>query len=669
MVNYYEATVPSTLYPTIDSAIVAILSSGLQNYDVGFITVNGGDYPGTGTYYVPSGTILITTTQPTTVGTMRVKTSGTVQLNNLAIDGLSVSGGGFLSLVGVSGNTISVSGCGGFNMQSGSIGTSMSVINVESTICNNQYAYGDTQLLFKNVVSLNIYSGNYSNGLTEPKITFQLCSGVYVGQMMAANASGDMLLFQGCPSVELDHITLASNVSGYAMAKFEALGGIDCSGNINYSILVGNIGSGMGPLARTDTNQIILSSGSCLYNFVNNQTYTGIVGSYFNKDPLFVNTASGDLRPDVNSPCASAAEALDFVENFGDVILEPVVLNKEAIKFNIYNQKVRAITPSGMYFIGSGLAIFFQANEGLDNDMDIIINKQYKIHASGNTFQSYSNQVQVSGYAKDYKLIPYMDYTLNETLYYVQPFTILSFDDVLNRTGGRLQSIEVSGKFKFHGFTRDRYTTMAGDPLYWVGEEYNSYLYGYSLLSNSRVITYPLFTGSGVSSVTLPDVQYLSRTNGYANIFSNKIYVDDHYEARNMPFQSVDGLFKFKSFEKDTTLKIAALGTIGDYLTVMGREEHRDDNNPVSIKHNLYFYNKFEQDPYVKPTVIFSGLAALDNVNMGDMTFNDTGDVLVSVSGAVNQYKFFYDYALLTRSPGVMKSTLLFREKYNGVNL
>jgi len=44
-----------------------------------------------------------------------------------------------------------------------------------------------------------------------------------------------------------------------------------------------------------------------------------------------------------------------------------------------------------------------------------------------------------------------------------------------------LQDIEVSRKFKYNGFTRDRFQDSDGTPLYWVGEEYNNcFLIGFS---------------------------------------------------------------------------------------------------------------------------------------------------------------------------------------------
>ena len=668
MVNYYTALVPSTTYPTINSALSGILSSGLQTFDKGFINVNGGVYSGSGSYIIPSGTIYITATSGTIVDTMSFRSSGILNIEGLNISSLSVSGYGQLSLTNVSGTNISISGCSVVNVTSGFINNSLSVINTKGVIYNNINVVGSGQLSFNNVTNVSIYSGLYSNN-TRQKMTFQLCSGIYIDRAEAANVSGNLLLFKGCPNITLNHLTFASNVSGFAMAQFEALSGVNCSGNILYSILVGNIGSGMGPLSRSNTSQNIISTTSCLYNFVPNQSYTGVSGTYFNKDPLFVNASAGDLRPDVNSPCASTADYLDFLDGFDDIVIDTQTLNKESIKFYLLNQGIKAVTPSGIYVIGDGLAVYLQADSSLDNDMDIVINKQYKVQSSGVTFQSFSNGINISGYMGDYKLIPYIDFKTNETKYYVQPFSILSFQDVLEKVGGTFQAVEVSGKFRYNGFTRDRFSNVDGIPLYWVGEDYNNYLYGYSSLSNTKIVTYPLFLASGSLSVTLPDVDYLSRVNGYGNILSNKVYVNDHYETRNIPLQNIDYLFPFKTYEKDTSSKIAALGTMGDYLTVLAREEHRDNTEAVAIKHYLHLYNKFERDPFFSSTVTFSGGRGLENVNVGDITFNDVGDLLVSVSGLINQYKFFYDYALVTRSPGILKSTLLFREQYNGVNI
>jgi hypothetical protein len=485
---------------------------------------------------------------------------------------------------------------------------------------------------------------------------------------MGGNISGNILNFKGCPDLKVNHVTLASNVSGYTMAKFEAVGSINCSGDIDYSILVGNGGSGQGPL-MVFVNQAITTSGSCLHNFIDNQSYVNISGYYFNRDPLFVNASGGDFRLDVNSPCASAAESISFVDLFGEVEVEQTTLSEKSIQFMILNQGVKAIQPSGIYVVKNGAAVFFDADPNLDNDMDVTLNKQYMIHSSGQVFQSFGSGVNVTGYEADYKLIPYIDYTDNQEKYYVQPFSILSFDELVNSVSGSLQDVAISGVYQFHGFTRDRFQMTDGLPLYWVGEKYNSYLYGYSMLENIKAVTYPIFLDNRLQSVQLLDLQFLYKSEGQSTVTVDKIFVDDHYETRNINIDNGNGIFKFRSFEPIKGLSIAALGTLSDWLVVLAREEVKSDNQDVNINHHLHFYNKYEQDSFVVPVTSISGVPLLQDVNVGDITFNDIGNLLVSVSGVINTYKILYDYALLSRTPGALKSTLLFREDYQGVQI
>ncbi|HLD91544.1 MAG TPA: hypothetical protein VI911_11150 [Patescibacteria group bacterium] len=674
MANIYILNVP-TDYDSISGAIGAIINSGLTDYDRGIINIEtSGSYiaSGVGCYQIPSGTLEIGSTENNVhLDSMYFLNSGNIQVSNVRIDLLSISGYGQLQLFDVSGSTISASGLSSVNITSGVIGTLLDVTDSDSLILNDVYSSGNCKYNITRVSSVNISSGDYSNyDDTGFKLTLDVCSGIYINKIKGANISGNLLLFSGCPDITMNHASLASNISGYTMTAFVSGGGLACSGLIEYSIIVGNAGSGMGPFDIYDA-QFITVSGCCIYNFIDDETYTGLSGFYFNKDPLFVNASGGDLRPDINSPCVSNADSIEIVEALSGVTVETVQLNKEAIKFYLRDQDIKAVIPSGIYVVGSGLAVFFKADPSLDNNMDILIHKQYKVLGSGITFQSFQNTAGIIGFDSDYKLIPYIDYASNAVMYYVQPFTMLSFSDMVNSASATLQDIEVSGKFKYNGFTRDRFQDSDGTPLYWVGEEYNNYLYGYSILSNEKVMTYPLFNSSGVSpSVTLSDLNYLSRTSTQANIWSDKVYVDDHYESRNISIDNQDGIFKFKSFEKDTSLGLEAIGTLGDWLVVSARQQYKDDSDVVSTKHNLYFYNKYEINPFEEPIKVFSGVIGLDDVTIGDLTFNDVGNLLISVSGYINFYKLFYDYALLTRLPnGTIKSTLLFREDYTGVKL
>lgn len=665
--TYYSRFVPED-QPSVAAAIADLLSNGFTTTDQADIIVASGSYLDVSGFTL-LGDLNIAATIGSTLGGLNIITSGSLNITNFNVPTLGVSGEGTVGLIGVSGGSITISGSASVVISSGILGTVLNAIDCESFSAYNQFASGNAKLILHKIKNVNIISGNCSNFAdTGFKYTFSLCSGVYVGNMMGANISGGLLDFKGCPDLKINHVTLASNVSGYTIAKFEPSGSINCSGTIDYSILVGNAGSGQGPIVVLGS-QKITSSGCCLYNFVDNQSYTGVSGYYFNRDPLFVNASGGDLRPDVNSPCASAADSIDFIDLFGDVNVEQTTLSEKSIKFMLLNQGIKAVQPSGIYVVKGGSAVFFKSDPTLDNDMDVLLNKQYQVHASGQTFQSYTNGGVVTGFESDYKLIPYVDYESNEEKYVVHPFTILSFDDLINSVNGFLQDVAVSGLYQFNGFTRDRFQRMDGLPLYWVGEKYNGYLYGYDMLANAKADTYPLFLDTNFQSVQLTDINFLYRNEGQATVTTDKIFVDDHYEQRNISIDNANGIFKFRSFEKQPGMSVAALGTLSDWLVVLGREDVKDQNEDLHIRHHLYFYNKYDRDPFVTPVAAISGVAGLYDVNVGDITFNDLGNLLVSVSGSINVYKLLYDYALLTRTNGLLKSSLLFREDYEGVQI
>lgn len=665
--TYYSRLVPEDK-PSVVAAIADLLSAGFTASDYADILVASGSYLDVSGFTL-LGNLNIKATNVSTLGGLNIITSGSLNISNFNVSSIGVSGEGTVGFIGVSGGSITISGSASVVISSGLLGTSLTAIDCESFSAYNQFTSGNAKLTLHKIKNVNIVSGNCSNFAdTGFKYTFSLCSGVYIGNIMGANISGGLLDFKGCPDLKVNHVTLASNVSGYTIAKFEPSGTINCSGTIDYSILVGNAGSGQGPLVVLGS-QKITSSGCCLYNFVDNQSYTGVSGFYFNRDPLFVNASGGDLRPDINSPCASAADSIDFIDLFGNVNVEQTTLSEKSIKFMILNQGVKAIQPSGIYVVRGGSAVFFKSDSNLNNDMDVLINKQYQVHSSGQTFQSFANGGIVTGFESDYKLIPYIDYESNQEKYIVNPFTILSFDDLVNSVSGFLQDVTVSGLYQFSGFTRDRFQRMDGLPLYWVGEKYNSYLYGYDMMANVKADTYPLFLDTSFQSVQLNDLTFLYKNEGQATVTTDKIFVDDHYEQRNISIDNANGIFKFRSFEKQPGMSVAAIGTLSDWLVVLGREDVKDKNEDLHIKHHLYFYNKYERDQFVTPVATVSGVVGLDDVNVGDITFNDIGNLLVSVSGSINVYKLLYDYALLTRTAGSLKSSLLFREDYEGVQI
>ena len=666
MANAYNITIPTQI-STVSGAITSILASGFSQSDTAVLNIISGNYTGTSIFDLNSGYLTIQSASLSNIDSYTFVNNGELVLKNISYNNMIVNGSGFISLYSVSGYNTNVSGCQSLYTNTNVVGNTLSVINSNSTYLNYLYASGNDTLSFLNNISVSMVSGSFYNyNGVGYQTTFTLCSGIFINNNMAANVSGNMLLFQGCPNVSFYYDTFASNVSGYAIAKFATYSSIPCSGIINYSIMVGNAGSGQGPLI-INNGQLISSNTSCLYNFTT-QTYTGISGSYFNADPLFINASGGDLRPSVVSPCACAGGPIAFLEEFDNTNITVNTPTQKSISFTLPNSTIWAIPPSNVFTVGNGLAMLYQADPNIDNDMDVTVNTQYIVNGSGMTEQSYRNN-NTSNYIYDYRLIPYNDPVNNTVLYYVEPFTIFDYSDVINSlVSTTFQDISVSGIYKYHGFSRDTFQTLGGTGIYWVGEVYNRYLYGFSIFGNTKILTYPLFPMSGGLSIQLQDLQIISQTAGQTSVRSNNVWVNDHYESRNIDIAQATTTLPFQSYEFDPSLSISALAVMSDYVYVLAKNIN-PVNTLIGWEHDLYLYNKYDTELFLSPTNIFSGIAGLNTINVGDMTFNDLGNLVVGYSGYVNYYQFFYDYALATRSTGTIKTTLLLREKYNGVNL
>ena len=665
MSNYYSYIVP-TDFPTVSGAIADVIASGMWDGCVADIFVLSGSYPGVSSFSISGGIINVIAEEKSYIEEIYFLSSGTISFSNFNIDVFGTSGYGINNLVSCSGGNIISSGSASLNFISSTIGSSVNVVNTHTFVNQDVSGFLDSNIYLNNIEDVKLQSGNYNGSA----FVFNLCSGIFIDGIYAANISGTVFAFSGCPDFTINHVTLSSDVSGYAIATFKESDSVNCSGNIDYSIIIGNAGSGQGPFI-IDADQYVNTNLSCLYNFVANESLTDISGVYFNRDPLLVNPTSGDLRPDVNSPCASTADKIEFLNPLGDVEIIKTPANYESVKFYDYYMNIKATQPSGIYIVGSGDAIFFKADTSLINDMRVIINKQYTINNSGIVFQSFSNEGSSPGFSEDYKFIPKLDVTNNQTNYWVQPFSILDFTDILNSIDGTLQDVYVSGVYKYIGFTRDVFQNVDGTPLYWVGEYYNNFLYGYSSLTNERISTYPLLNTSGVyhADLSKSNLNYVSRTKTSNTIRTSKVYIDDHYEERLIQVPTSDGMFQLQTFEPEPRTKISSLAVLNDDLLVLTRRDTTSDNGSLDIDYNLYFYNKYKKDLYQQPDRIHSMLDLKDVVT-GDMAFNDDGRLLISVSGYINTYRLYYDYALALRNPGIVKTTLIFREDYeDGVNV
>lgn len=671
MSNIYTVEVPNQIN-TVSGAIASIIASGLTEYDTGYVYITqSGYYNEITAASLLSGSLYIEPyphVKDVSINQLNFLNSGNINISNISTV-INTSGNGLLELNTISGSFETNNDLIVYN----SIIENCNCVNNDSVRFNNCNLNGSGKLYFNNVqysLTLDECSfDDYTN--TGYKLNFINCSSLLLETNRASNISGNLMLLSGCPDFNITHNTLVSNVSGYAVLSL-ASGVVNSSGNIHYSILVGDNGTGDGPINLSNTNQSIVSTGlSCIYDFIGSSNYNNISGVFFNRDPLLVNPISGDLRPAINSPCASTADNINAIITLGDAVVEPTPINYNNAKFYLPNtdQLVKAIPPSSIYTVGDGLALFFKADENLDNDIDVIVNKQYKIHNNSQTFQSYINN-GLKGFESDYKLIPYIDYSTNRESYYVQPFTILSFEDLLNAADLTYQDISISGIFRFTGFSRDSFIDKNENQLYWVGEYYNNYLYGYSNITNERVYAYPLFVPSGTPpSVVLSDLNYIQQNAGITTVLSKNVFVKDHYEERYIQINNPEGSFKFKSFENDNEIKIAALGTLSDWLFILQRQQKDSDNDGIiDTKHNLYLFNKYEKEPFIQPIKVFSGL--VDKEIASDITFNNKGQCLISTSGFIHTFDLYYDYALASYTPeSTIKTTLLLREKYDEVKL
>jgi hypothetical protein len=255
-------------------------------------------------------------------------------------------------------------------------------------------------------------------------------------------------------------------------------------------------------------------------------------------------------------------------------------------------------------------------------------------------------------------------------MYYVEPFTMFSFSDMVKQLNGKLANVWVSGMYQFNGLARDSFRRMDNHGVYWVGEEVNDYLYCYTNLTNEKLDTWPLFIGSGAApSVQLTNITGYDKTAHGITFSSKNIYVNDHYETRTVQLANTDGLMPFQSFVKDPHLDLKALCTFGDYLLVLCGRNVMAGETILHNEHDLYFFNKYEQEPFEIPTQILSGVWNLTDVLPRDMTINDMGELLVGLSGTVYWYEFVYDYALAVRNPANNQFSLFFREEYEGVQV
>lgn len=605
-------------YYTLGEGISGVLSSGITSDDMGVVNIFSGVYNESPEINSPSGDFYI------------------VGNNNVQIDGMILTNSGDFKCENVGVTTFTSTGSGNIDFIHGSV-TDFNVYNSpsvsiqESVVTSGFYSVGSDYVQFITVDSsgtlsasggytLSILSGNY------PSAVFNVTdyvSGVIFDHSRGVNTIINMVDSSG---FILNHTSFASiNGSGILFAE-------NSSGVIEYSILAA---SGAEPVSGVSSS--ITATGTCVFDYANPaESHPSVGGQYINRDPIFVNIGSGDLRINANSPCASSADYLENALNIdGDII--NTTLDQNAIKFYVEGEEYLAKRPSGVYIVQDGKSVYFAAEGRLDNNMDVLVHNQFNIAGEVEGQQSLSSDKDVTHpYPADYKIIERKNYATNQTESYVQPYTILSLHDMLMTIDDEVADVVVSGFFFNRGFSREHSPEADGTSRYWIAEGTNNILRKYSANDDTLIDKYILFPYNPSGSFKTVKVG-----ENFHPLIQTKLD----------PNKDVRAILDYK-----------------DWLYVLVKERSETEDT-VSYATNLHVFNKFERFPFVDPVSIVSGVPSIIDNNATDMTIDDEGSLYISSSGQINKYVQKFDYALVTRQRGTTKTNITFRELYESVDL
>lgn len=124
---------------------------------------------------------------------------------------------------------------------------------------------------------------------------------------------------------------------------------------------------------------------------------------------------------------------------------------------------------------------------------------------------------------------------------------------------------------------------------------------------------------------------------------------------------------RFINYEPDKRKQLRAIMDYRDWIYILVKVKLGDEDTTSYIT-NLEIYNKFERFPFQTPASILSGVPGLAG-DPSDMSIDDDGNIYIASSGQITRYKQLYDYALITRTTGTMKTNITLREKYDGLRV
>lgn len=657
-----------SVYTTVGAGITGIVSSGLTGADTGMVIVYSGSYASeTPTVNNPSGLIVLVGHSGAFVSGLYSVHSGTLQLDGLNSYFVTSTGSGDLTLKNAYCTDVIVQQGNTAAFEKMQLWGAISASGCEYVYLNNSSASGTSSTIFvSGATQVDVVSGIYSNGAA--KFTFSMCSGVLLDWCYGYGYTGIPINILECEDFELNHCSfLRTDASSYILfASGNATKAT--SGNVNYSILAS---SGVFPVSGYGT-VTMLAASSCFTNYAaldGSMQYDIISGTYMTRDPLFTNITTGDLRISANSPCACNADYLAGAAEASGQITK-TLLNKEAIKFYIRNYETYADPqPSGIHIVQGGKAVYFPSATDLENVMDVVIYTQYTVDGDVTTVQALSDDRDTEHpFPRDYKLLPRKKFNTNEIEYYVLPYTILPLEDLIVTLSDEVAEMTVSGIYRRYGFTRDHAITSDGTPFYWIGEKTNQYLYRYSAVDNQKLDTYMLYPTGMYGTVKLSDVEYVAKSRYSAVVKTSKVYDKDHYSTRLINVPNAEGFFPFISTERDRNKELRAVVEYRDWLYLLTRNT-TTEGGVTSFNTDLNIYSKYDRFPFEEPLMVISGIPNIIGENASDMTVDDEGNLYISSSGQIAKYAQKYDYALVSRTPGTVKTTLTFREHYDGVNL
>lgn len=650
---------------TIQNGIDDVIASGLTSSDVGVVTISSGVYSEDITINEPSGRIIL-------------------YGNDSEVDSITITNSGIVTSYYNAYTDVDVTGSGNIEFFDGSITSGLVTNTPNITFINLQIYSGITftdcnyfegtnlivsgepsSLTFNNAQSVNLVYGLYASG--DAKLQFIGCSSVYMDHLYGYRFTGSAPLFiSGCPDMTLHYCSFA-NTSGtvlYAPAS---------SGNIEYTIIAASGGAPVTSDGYTAANAID-ATGSCLVNYSAIGTaYTYVSGHYITVDPLFTDVDGGDVRLRATSPCGSAAEYIDEVSFSGNQQVYTTV-SPSSVHFFEHDQDWKAPRPTGFYIVQDGQALFMEGYGGLTDSMDVVIYNQYSIQATGILVEQslVDAEGKESKYTKDYKIVERMNYESNQPEYYAEPYSIISLDNLVKSTVDELVEAEVSGIIQNVSMSMDHVIINDGEPHYWVLESSNENINLYSSLDHTKLATYPLFRKpvSGSATVLLRDMDQIGSWQQTSRYTTNKFYKDGIGPIeKTITISDSEPRFKWINYLIDQTITPQAILSYKDWIYVITKNTHVTNNDTESYA-SFYTYNKFDRYPFENPVSTFNISGNLVNYTPTDLTVDDLGHIYIStVSGAIVKYQQMYDYALMTRNPGTMSTTLTFRENYQGVEL